>query len=264
MAITLRLAIFVLAMLVLAAAQPTTARACESWHGGSQVRCLTSGSAAKTGETVTLRNDGAHSLIFSMQKWFSHCGEDSEHEPTLVKTYQVEPGAAAVLSTAQSENVSETCTELFIFDCRSGDDWIDCAAAVTAEISLQTPAPAVTPPLRRACESWKGGTEFRCLSSMEDAYTQEPVQVLSLWTGDVTFSVQEWYSLCSYQHAVPPTAKESHHLTSGSSLVLPGKELPAEVATFNPAACREIFIFDCRTGGTAVPCSAWMVATIGQ
>jgi hypothetical protein len=53
-------------------------------------------------------------------------------------------------------------------------------------------------------------------------------------------------------------------LTSGSSLVLPGKELPAEVATFNPAACREIFIFDCRTGGTAVPCSARMVATIGQ
>jgi hypothetical protein len=159
--------------------------------------------------------------------------------------------------------VSETCTELFIIDCRAGDRWVDCAEALTAQVALQTPAPAVTPPLRRPCEVWKGGTEFRCLSSYEDAYAQEPVQIQSLWTGDVTFSVQEWYSLCSYQHAVPPTAKESHQLTSGSSLVLPGKELPAEVTKFNPSACREIFIFECRAGGTAVPCNARVMATIG-
>jgi len=261
----LRLVAAVLAALLLASLQSAAARDCEPWSGKSQIRCLTSGSVPQTeGETVTVYNHGINTVFFSTRKWFSFCGADSEHEPTLVKTYQVEPGATAILSTAQSANVSETCTELFIFDCRAGDDWVACAEALTAGISLQTPAPAATPAMRRACEPWNGGTEYRCLSSFEDAYTAEPVHLQSIWPGEVSFAVQEWYSLCGYGAGTSPTAKEAHRLASGAKLELPGRSLPAEVAKFNPAACREIYIFECRVGGTSVPCSGSMIATIGR
>jgi len=254
-----------LAAVVFAQVPPAAARDCEPWNGKSQVRCLTSGSVPQTaGETVTVRNHGINTVFFSTRKWFSHCGTDSEHEPTLVKTYQVDPGATAILSTAQSANVSETCTELFIFDCRAGNDWVACAEALTAGVSLQAPAPPVTPPLRRACEPWNGTTEFRCLSSFEDAYTAEPVHLRSIGASEISFAVQEWYSLCGYGASVPPTAKEAHKLATGATLELPGRALPAEVAKFNPAACREIYIFDCRVGGTSVACSSGLLATIGQ
>lgn len=260
-----RLAALVLAMLLLGALQPAAARDCEAWSGRSQIRCLTSGAEPQVaGETVTVHNGGAETVFFSTRKWFSACGTDSEHEPTLVKTYQVDAGGSAILSTVQSQGVKETCTELFIFDCRAGDQWVDCAQALKAEIGAQSPAPAVTAPLRRACESWKGGTEYRCLSSFEDAYMAEPVHLTGIWGGEVSFAVQEWYSLCSYAAAVPPTAKETHKLATGATLELPGRALPAEVEIFNPAACREIFIFECRVGGTSVPCTSSLIATIGQ
>jgi hypothetical protein len=261
-----KLAALALAAVFLFAVEPAAARDCEAWSGRSQIRCLTSGAAADTGETVTVRNHGVQTVLFSMQKWFSVCGMDSEHEPTLVKNYELAAGSEAILTTALSLGLTETttCTELFIFDCRAGDQWVACAEALDAKVALQSPAPPVTPPLRRQCEPWKGGSEFRCLSSYEDAYTLEPVQVQGIFPGEVTFSVQEWYSLCNYANAVPPTAKETHHLAAGASAVLPGKELPGEVTKFNPAVCREIFIFECRAGGTTVPCSARLVATIGQ
>ena len=259
-----RFAGLVLAFLLLGAVQPAAARDCEAWNGHSQIRCLTSGSGPQVaGETVTVRNGGAETVFFSMQKWFSACGTDSEHEPTLVKSYQVDAGNTAILTTAQSNGIQETCTELFIFDCRAGDQSVDCAQALKAEIAAQSPAPAPTAPLRRACEAWKGGTEFRCLSSFEDAYAAEPVHLQSIWGGEVSFAVQEWYSLCGYQAAVPPTAKETHSLPAGAMLRLAGRALPAEVETFNPAACREIFIFECRVGGTSVPCTSSLIATIG-
>lgn len=260
-----RLAGLVLAIMLLGALQPAAARDCEAWNGHSQIRCLTSGTTHQVaGETVTVHNAGAETVFFSTRKWFSACGTDSEHEPTLVKTYQVDAGGTAILSTSQSHGVEETCTELFIFDCRAGDQGVDCAHALRAEIAAQSPAPAVSAPLRRACESWKGGTEYRCLSSFEDAYMAEPVHLLGVWGGEVSFAVQEWYSLCGYAAAVPPTAKETHQLGTGRTLELPGRALPAEVEKFNPAACREIYIFECRVGGTSVPCTSSLIATIGQ
>jgi len=250
-----------LAIVYLFPASPAAARDCEAWKGDSEIRCLSKGKAAMAGEIVTLKNVSAARVTFSIQEWYSHCGMDADEEPSLAKTYELAPNESGRLAVMSFPRVySDACTEFFVFRCSSSGSGVDCRTHIDAAI---VPAAAVAaPPLRRACEPWKGGNEIRCVSS---GSVPETLAISSRSSDGTWFSVQSWYSACQLPAEGPPSAINVQYLGSKQSVELPisfawdSKNVPSA-----QSRCTEIFIFKCRDAAQFINCGDSLLATVGQ
>lgn len=243
-------------------AAPAAARDCEAWKGESEIRCLSKGPAAVSGEVVTLRNASSDSVTFTVQEWYSRCGFDADDEPSLEKTYTLAAGESGKFAVTPSmAATSDPCTEVYVYRCTSAaGQGVDCRMHLQSDIG--PPSAAGAPSLRRTCEPWKNGIEMRCVGT---GGVPETLTVANQSSKDIWFSVQEWYSACLLPHEGPPSAVKVQHLAPYQSISLPiGFAWPGPNVPSPQVQCTEVYIFKCRDAGKATRCTDDLAATVGQ
>lgn len=253
-----------LAFAALAAPTPAAARDCESWSGGQQVRCLSSGEAAVAGESVAIKNLQSAPASFSVQEWYSTCGRDSVFPGSMFWTYTLPAdGVAQVALTPfpDPQPLGPTpCTEMFIQNCQADGSPVDCRSLLSTDIGPAAGAPPATHAEPRPCEAWKGDLEYRCLSQGQES---EPLTVQNLSPLEVVFTLQTWSSYCgspSFKHSTADQHRahpdETLHLTLGGYL-------PDGTHAGNPTFCGELYLFDCNINGLPAACGPLLKVQVG-
>lgn len=115
-----------------ASAHATIAQHCESWKGGSEVRCEARKTEGNTKEIFTFHysSSAPKTLHFEISEWWSHCGGAG-----LIKDFR---SAIADMRNFQIENyltMKNECYEIFFYGCHTAGDYVPCT-----QYLLTTPA----------------------------------------------------------------------------------------------------------------------------